>query len=224
MGFFYRLVGLIIRRIKMQDYEELNLQQEISETDPFSEDRYRLFNRFLPQDVNRILDVGCNTGRGGAVLKAFDPSRSIYGLDIVKDRLSRLPTDVYTDNLHGSCTAIPIEDGYFNAIVSGEFIEHLYSKDVDATLHEMFRVLSINGVVLLTTPNPGDIKRRLRKETVLGGAHLSQHHASCLKMKLRMIGFSSVSVYGSGKVTRYLGCRFPYLNIYGSYMIRGVKF
>jgi predicted SAM-dependent methyltransferase len=107
--------------------------------------------------------------------------------------------------------------------VAGEFIEHLYPSDVDRTLAEIFRVLRIGGQVMLTTPNPSDIKRRLRGRSILGGAHVSQHHADALKMKLRMTGFSSVRILGSGKVSRHLGPHFP-LPIYGSYLALGRKF
>jgi len=41
-----------------------------------------------------------------------------------------------------------------------EFIEYIYQADVDQTLGEIFRVLKIGGRLLLTTPNPGDVKRK----------------------------------------------------------------
>jgi hypothetical protein len=77
--------------------------------------------------------------------------------------------------------------------------------------------------LLLTTPNPYDLKRRLRGESVLGGAHVSQHFPDALKCKLKMMGFARVNIYGSGKVSRYLGSRFPLLSIYGSYLAKGDK-
>ncbi len=135
-----------------------------------------------------------------------------------------MPKGIYDNNIHGSCTEIPAEDNVFDAIVAGEFIEHLYPADISKTLYEMFRVLRIGGRLLITTPNPGDIKRKVRNQSILGGAHLSQHHYDSLRMRMRMAGFSSVRVYGSGKVTRYLGCRFPMLCVYGSYLIIGDKF
>lgn len=208
----------------MSGYEEINIQQTESENDPFTIERYRLFHRYLPKNTKKVLDVGCNTGRGGVELKKLNPALTISGIDIVKQRLDKLPENIYSNNIHGSCTEIPVSDGSFDAIVSGEFIEHLRPSDLDATLFEMFRVLRIGGRVLLTTPNPTDIKRILRKESILGGAHLSQHYSDSLKLKLKMIGFSKIRVLGCGKVTRYLGCHFPYLGVYGSYLIMGDKY
>lgn len=207
----------------MNQYEQLNLTQPESETDPFTEDRYRQFYRFFPDGTRKVLDIGCNTGRGGSVLKKLNNGLQIYGLDAVRDRLDRLPRDAYVEGVHGYSTKIPNEDGTYDAVVAGEFIEHIYQADVDQTLGEIFRVLKIGGRFLLTTPNPGDIKRKMRGQSVLGGAHVSQHFPDALRLKLRMAGFSRVRIYGSGKVTRYLGSRFP-LFVYGSYLAIGDKF
>lgn len=207
----------------MQNYESLNRQQVHSETDPFTEERYKLFSSFLPRSTTRVLDIGCNTGRGGRVLKQLNPQLVISGLDVVSERLACLPSDTYVDNILGSSTAIPAEDGAFDAVVAGEFIEHLYPLDVERTLCEIFRVLKVGGSLLLTTPNPSDIKLRWRRGSILGGSHVSQHHHDTLKTRLRMIGFGQVRILGSGKVTRYLGCRFPFLPIYGSYLAVATK-
>jgi SAM-dependent methyltransferase len=205
-----------------KNYEALNLSQTESEHDPFTEDRYRQFYRFLPKDAHSVLDIGCNTGRGGRVLKSLDNNLLIYGLDAVRDRLDRLPKNVYEEGVHGYSTKIPNSDNTYDAIVAGEFIEHIYQADVDQTLGEIFRVLKVGGRFLLTTPNPGDIKRKFRGRSVLGGAHVSQHFPDTLKLKLRMAGFSRVRIYGSGKVSRYVGYHFP-LSIYGSYLAIGDK-
>lgn len=204
-------------------YEALNLLQTESEHDSFTEDRYRQFYKFFPRDARSVLDIGCNTGRGGSVLKALDSSLQIYGLDAVSDRLNRLPKNVYEQGVHGYSTHIPNEDGLYDAVVAGEFIEHIYQSDVDQTIGEIFRVLKIGGRLLLTTPNPGDIKRKMKGRSILGGAHVSQHFSDTLRLKLRMAGFSRVRIYGSGKVSRYVGSHFP-LVIYGSYLAIGDKF
>ena len=204
-------------------YETINLLQPGSEHDPFTEDRYRQFFRYLPEGTQRVLDIGCNTGRGGVILKSLNSSLKLYGLDAVQDRLNRLPKNVYEEGIHSYSTKIPNQDCTYDVVVAGEFIEHIYQSDVDQTLCEIFRVLKVGGRLLLTTPNPGDIKRKLRRQSIIGGAHVSQHFSDALKLKLRMSGFSRVRVYGSGKVSRYLSSRFP-LFLYGSYLATGDKF
>lgn len=202
----------------LSTYESLNIEQEVSERDLFTEERYRQFYRFLAKDTKTVLDIGCNTGRGGSVLNQLNSSLDISGLDCVESRLERLPKDAYTRSICGLSTDIPCEDYSFDAVVAGEFIEHLYAMDVEKTLAEIFRVLKIGGRLLLTTPNPEDIKKRIRGESVLGSAHLSQHFSNTLSLKLRTLGYANVRILGSGKVSRYLGTHFPLLNIYGSYL------
>lgn len=138
----------------MKDYEIINIEQKFSETDTFTTKRYEQFYKSFPKNTIKILDIGCNTGRCGEVLKRYNNAFQISGLDIVQERLNKLPTNVYNDNILGSSTAIPIEDDTFDVVVAGEFIEHLYARDVDATLFEIFRILKIGGRVLLTTPTP----------------------------------------------------------------------
>jgi len=205
------------------DHATLNQLQEGSETDPFTESRYAQFAKLLPPGSLKILDVGCNTGRGGAVLNRLRPDLQLFGLDLLQSRLDRLPRDVYSGTVCGSATQIPSEDEAYDAVVAGEFIEHLLPIDAHRFVADAFRVLKVRGRILLTTPNPGDVKMRARGGTCLGGAHLSQHHPDTLKTVLKMYGFARVRVRGSGKVTWYLGDRFPWLGLYGSFLASGEK-
>jgi hypothetical protein len=43
---------------------DLNKAQIWSENDPFTLNRYLQFSRFI-KNGNYVLDIGCNTGRGG---------------------------------------------------------------------------------------------------------------------------------------------------------------
>jgi SAM-dependent methyltransferase len=205
------------------DYATRNELQEVSETDPFTESRYLQFAKFLPAGPLKVLDVGCNTGRGGAVLKEQRPDVSIFGLDLLQSRLDRLPKNVYSGTVCGSATQIPNDDETYDAVIAGEFIEHLLPIDAHRFVADAFRVLKLRGILMLTTPNPSDLKLRLRGGSVLGGAHLSQHHPDTFRTVLKMYGFARVRILGSGKVSWYLGARFPWLRIYGSFLALGEK-
>lgn len=207
----------------VQAYEALNSLQLISEKDSFTRDRYRQFHKFFPAEATSVLDLGCNIGRGGQVLKDLDDSLQISGLDCVEERLTRIPRGIYSKTIYGLSTDIPVADNTYDVVLAGEILEHLYPGDIDETLMEIFRVLKVGGRLLLTTPNPNDIKRKIRGKSILGGCHVSQHFHDVLKWRLKLTGFSRVRVVGSGKVSRYLGYRFPFLPLYGSYLAMGDK-
>lgn len=205
------------------DYEALNERQAVSEQDPFTEERYRQFFRHFPAGAQRVLDAGCNTGKGGAVLRGLDAGLHLVGLDCVKSRLERLPKDVYREAILGFSTAIDTPDASFDVVCAGEFIEHLEMSDVQKTVEEFRRVLRPGGVLLLTTPNPDYLRLKLTGRSVLGGAHLSQHRVGDLTRMLREVGFVNIRVKGSGKVSRFLGESFPLLSFYGSYLVSAEK-
>jgi ubiquinone/menaquinone biosynthesis C-methylase UbiE len=206
-----------------EKYEVQNIQQEVSEHDPFTLERYEQFFKFFPEGILKVLDVGCNTGRGGARLKQLSQFISIFGIDCVQERLDALP-ECYSKRIYGLSTNIPIEDQFFDVIVAGEFIEHLYPIDVDKTLCEVQRVLKIGGRLLLTTPNPNYLRNKINRTSVYGVSHLTQHFPRVLRLRLLMHGFSGVKIYGSGKVSRYLGWNFPIKAVYGSYLVVADKY
>lgn len=206
-----------------KNYRQINIDQNSCERDSFVEERYRQCFSFFPKNTIKVLDVGCGIGKGGAALKNLNSRLMISGIDVLKERLDRIPAGIYENKFLGSCIEIPCKDKEFDIVIAAELIEHIFLEDVNKVLYEFFRVLKNKGRFLLTTPNPADIKRKARKESILGGAHVSEHCHKELSMRLRRVGFSSIKIYGSGKTTRYLGYRFPLLWLYGSYLIIGDK-
>ncbi len=201
----------------------LNREQKISEFDTFTEHRYHQFVRHFSPWTRDVLDVGCNTGRGGAIMKSLLPDLHITGIDCVPERVAALDTTVYERKICGFANAVSLPAETFDVIVAGEFIEHLLPVHVYPTLCEFFRLLRLKGSLLLTTPNPLYLKNKLSGKSVLGGAHVSQHYADNLKRRLKDIGFSGVKIRGSGRVSSVLGERFPFHIAYGSYLAIAVK-
>lgn len=206
------------------DYLGRNRAQTISESDPFTGNRYRQFVRHLPRQSRNLLDVGCNTGRGGREIKAIRPELQVSGLDVVPERVEALDPSVYFEGRVGLATELPWPDESFDALVAGEFIEHVNPTEVEGVLAEFFRVLTIGGYAMLTTPNPNDLKRRLRGRTVLGGAHVSQHHPKVLAHRMKAAGFGTTRIYGSGKTSRFVGQWRVFSVVCGSYLIVARKF
>jgi 2-polyprenyl-3-methyl-5-hydroxy-6-metoxy-1,4-benzoquinol methylase len=201
----------------------INREQDKSETDIFTERRYRQFARHFPPNTRTVLDVGCNTGRGGVVIKTIDPDLEITGLDCVPERIAALNRTVYHAGISGFMQDIRLPNDSFDVIVAGEIIEHVPPDLVFSTLCEFFRLLRLKGILLLTTPNPLSLKKKIVKTSVLGGPHISQHRPRNLRRRLEDIGFSSVRLRGSGRASTVLGERFPILAVYGSYLVEAVK-
>jgi 2-polyprenyl-3-methyl-5-hydroxy-6-metoxy-1,4-benzoquinol methylase len=202
---------------------ELNRGQKVSEIDPFTEGRYKQFVRHLPPGAHDILDVGCNTGRGGVVMKTLRPSLRVTGLDCVPERVQELDPNIYDARICDFTQSISAPSDSFDAIVAGEFIEHLPPDQVDATLCEFFRLLRLRGLLLLTTPNPRYVRHFLERTSVLGGAHISQHYISSLRRRLAAVGFSAITIRGSGRVSSLLGEHIPLRAVYGSYLALASK-
>ncbi len=202
----------------MKNYEEINIAQEVSETDPFTLERYKQFSCHFPEQVKTVLDVGCNTGRGGSILKELNPHLQLVGLDCVDSRLAKIPKEIYSSTICSYSTDINAPESSFDVVVSGEFIEHIYPDEVLKTLQEFYRIIRPGGRLLLTTPNPNYLRLKLTGGSVLGGAHVSQHYPADLKQQLESVGFVNVQLMGSGKITRILGERLPILAFYGSYL------
>ena len=112
----------------------------------------RNLSKYNDDTVDRLLDVGCGDGDFTMLLKKVLDVKEVYGIDIS-------PKAVEIANKKGF-TAVQVdidaekfsfEDGYFDIIVCGEVIEHLF--DPDHLLDEIYRVLKRKGICLLTTPN-----------------------------------------------------------------------
>ena len=185
---------------------EANRSQRGSETDTFTPARYRQMLGHFPKHAEKILDVGCNTGRGGRVIKQLNPACELTGLDCVPERLAALDKGIYQQGLCGFASQINVADKSFDVIVGGEFIEHVPPSQIDPTLAEFFRVLKLKGRLLLTTPNPNYLKNKLKNLSVLQEAsHLTQHYPDALAYRLRLIGYSRIRIFGSGRVSLWLG-------------------
>ena len=207
------------------NYSQINILQTRSETDSGTVYRYKQFyaNMEKKNDNLVILDVGCNTGRGGEVLKCLLNNKYLlFGVDCVEECLKKA-SKIYNAVLNCYSTAIPLSNESIDCILAGEFIEHLSVEDALKSLHEFYRLLKPNSQILLTTPNPGYLKLKLTGFSVLGGAHLSQYYPHKLKKIMKDVGFTNIIIKGSGRVAKYIGDFWPFMCIYGSYLLSAQK-
>lgn len=206
----------------MSNYEIVNSREVWHITDRFTPIRYKQMAERYHGCPRATLDVGIGSGIGGIILKKFFRETILYGLDAVEERAKSAPK-CYEKVFYGSALKTNFEDNTFDLIVAGELIEHISVSDVDNFLQEIFRILTIGGFFILTTPNPGDIKLRFRKRSVLGGSHVSQHFISDTEIRLRQNSFRVLKTLGTGKTSQFIGMNMPKF-LYGSYMIVSRKF
>src|ERR1700730_15763166 len=126
-----------------------NRGQRSSEVDDFTEERYAQFGRHLPSNAKALLDVGCNTGRGGAVLRRLFRAWKMVGLDCVQEKLCPIAEEIYDHRIFSFTNAIDLESGSYDAIVAGEFLEHVPPEQVYSTLCEFFRLLRLRGRLMM---------------------------------------------------------------------------
>lgn len=210
----------------MFDYEQVNKLQANSETNPLTPARYRQFVNHFPRRVESVLDIGCNNGRGGVVMKEMlGPGVKLYGLECVRERIEQIPPGVYEQVFYGLADKITLPDNSVDVVVAGEIIEHVQPREVDPVIFECFRVLKLRGRLLMTTPNPSYLRNRMRGSSVFHDiGHVSQHHPHALKLRLLLAGFAKVKLRGSGRPAKYISEYFPLLQAYGIYLIYGDKF
>lgn len=100
----------------------------------------------------KILDIACGSGFGSYLL-------ALKGFKVIGADLSQEAIDLCKENFShpdllfqkADATALPFPDKYFDAIVSFETIEH--TPQYLEVLKEFKRVLKVEGVILLSTPN-----------------------------------------------------------------------
>lgn len=208
---------------ELENIVNYNRDQTVSENDLFTAERYSQMIRHLSAQHTVVVDVGCGTGRGGAVLKKLKPNLKLIGIDCVPERIEKLDGSVYSEAITGFTQDLQLQDRSVDAVLAGEFLEHVPPRYVGDTLAEFFRILKLGGILCMTTPNPGYLKNRLFRLSVLSDpAHVTQHYPAILRKRLMETGFSGIRIYGSGRVSRVLGKHAP-LALYGSYLITAKK-
>ena len=200
----------------MEYYDE-NLQQTWSEKDSFTEERYLQFSEYI-KEGQTVLDIGCNTGIGGATLKLNNPSVKIYGVELIKERVEIIPTNIYEEIYNESIITTNCNSKTFDIILAGELIEHIPPKLFVDMLYNCKNLLNDDGLILFTTPNPNSWLVKLGRDSVFSDpSHVNIMSIKEFKNIVLSTNLNVIEIKGSGKASRYLGYSFP-ISLYGSYM------
>ncbi len=115
--------------------------------------RYAFALRFAAG--RRVLDAACGEGYGTALLATVAAAATGVDIDAAAAAHARAR---YGDRARvryeeGSVTALPFADASFDVVVSFETIEHLAAGDQPRMLAEFGRVLTPDGILVLSSPN-----------------------------------------------------------------------
>lgn len=123
------------------------------------ESRLQKVVRFIAEErPGRMLDLGC--GAGEFSVRFVAGGWEVFGLELVASQASRA-TARGLRAVAGEVTAgLPFRPEAFDLVFAGEIIEHLV--DTDGFLAEIRRVLRVDGVLVVTTPNLASFENRLR--------------------------------------------------------------
>jgi ubiquinone/menaquinone biosynthesis C-methylase UbiE len=112
--------------------------------------RYAFARRYA--QGKRVLDAGCGTGYGSAEMALS--AAAVTGVDISAEAIEYASASYPLAGvrfLESSCSAIPLPAESFDLVVAFEVIEHL--ADYRAFLHECARVLTREGLLIVSSPN-----------------------------------------------------------------------
>jgi spore maturation protein CgeB/ubiquinone/menaquinone biosynthesis C-methylase UbiE len=164
--------------------------------------RYELMH-FIPQQAQRVLDVGCGAGAFGDTLKKERGALEVSGIEMVEEAWKKASL-VLDRALLGNIETmdLPFEESYFDCIVCGDVLEHLV--DPVAALRKLTHVLKPDGIIVISIPNVRfyDVIRMLSngawtymQQGILDETHLRFYTKSALRRLVEDAGLVVAHLY-----------------------------
>jgi 2-polyprenyl-3-methyl-5-hydroxy-6-metoxy-1,4-benzoquinol methylase len=106
---------------------------------------------FIPDGPNKILDIGCGSGRLGKKLKEMNKAGELIGVEIYQpaaDEASKYYDKVFRGNIE---KMVLDYDEYFDFVICGDIIEHL--RDPWSLLKRIHCCIKVDGLFITSIPN-----------------------------------------------------------------------
>lgn len=141
-------------------------------------------------EPGHLLDVGC--GAGAFLLNALARDWRAWGLEVSHDAISALPEPARSHAVVGRLESAPFADESLDALTLFDVIEHVRSP-LDF-LGNARRPLKPGGLLVITTPDAGSMKARIKRRfwryfDFDRYLHLYHFSARTLTLALRKTGF-----------------------------------
>ena len=134
-----------------------------------------------------ILDLGCGRGEFLELLKENN-FKNLYGVDINKEMTKEINKDIHIYNDDVINFLKNQKENSFSIISSFHLIEHIDFDSLFILVKESFRILDENGILILETPNPENIKVAC-ENFYLDPTHKNPLPPEFLKFLLEYFGF-----------------------------------
>lgn len=146
------------------------LYRNEKESQPIQKDIPGLVNVFKKYNVNRILDLGCGSGRHTIYLvgEGFD----VYGFDISEQAINKTRSSLQAKGLNAHLFVgsmyeqLPFEDNFFDAVICIRVLHHGTIDNIRGAISEIERVLKPGGFVYVTVRKRISKEKRLRHKYI----------------------------------------------------------
>ena len=131
-----------------EHYEKLVKEEELGFV---YHDRIRkkmLLSIIKGRKFNRIVDIGCGTGRWMEFLQPY--GKELIGLDISRNRLKKVKVG---KTILTNCENIPINSHSVDLVLSIEVLQHVRPEGISNAVSEIKRLIAKNGVGIIVVKN-----------------------------------------------------------------------
>ena len=163
-----------------------------------------IIDKILQTDtIKTIGDIGCGTGFHANLLKKQFSDIKFIGVDFSKavvDTHKNGGNKIFDEIYLASSAKLPIDDKYFDIVISMENLEHLFYEEILDALYELKRT---GKYIIITTPVPSNVVHvpfltREIYEATNDTVPLSKHDYICLEACIHKSTISPESLIEAG--------------------------